>query len=389
MKLKPIFFAVTVTLSVALVGCSSEYDPIPANPSPVLTAPFPLRVLWSQSFSGDESIYSLLMPAVGNGIVYAAGRNGEVKAFELANGKQIWTHNLNQSGFLTSDKAQLSGGVTLAGNAILIGSEKGKLYQLDKQSGHLNWEQTLPGELLAKPTANQDKIATQTTNGYLQVRNLDNGEVVWQDTIEPQSLTLRGNASPLIIRDRVIAGAANGRLMAYSLQTGDLIWQQRISLPRGTNEIARLSDVIVSPQAEGDLVYAVGYNGYFVAISLTDGDEIWRTELSSTTPFLITQNHIYVVDDKNQLIALSKQTGKQEWVQSDLLHRRLTAPVMWQNKLFVGDFEGYLYEIDPTNGQLISKMELDSSGLLTAPINVNDQLIIQAKNGRLMVLDRK
>lgn len=389
MKLRQIFWIAAIALSGTLVGCSSEYDSVPVNPSPILTATFPLRVTWSDSVSADESIYSPLTPAAENDVVYAAGRDGEVKAYELASGKLVGRKNLSQTGFFSSDKAQLSGGITLSKNSILVGSEKGQLYDLDQQSGDLNWSQTLPGELLAKPTVSQDKIAIQTTNSFLQLRSLKNGELIWQTAFDSQALTLRGNASPIIAYDRVITGSANGRLMAYSVQTGDLIWQQRISQPTGTNEIARLSDVIVSPQAQGNFVYAVAYNGDFGAFSVIDGSEFWRIKLSSTTPFLIDQNQIYVIDDQDQIIAISKENGKKLWTQSDLLNRRLTAPVMWNNKLFVGDFEGYLYEIDPNDGQFISKMKLNSSGLLTAPINVQGKLVIQAKNGSLMVLDAR
>lgn len=389
MKIKVFCLTATFGLSLILSGCSSEYDPNPPKESPILSATFPLKEQWSASLSGNESIYSRLTPAIYEDEIYVAGRSGEVKAFDLNTGKTIWQTQLNQSGFLSQENAQLSSGVVLDEDSIVIGSEKGKLFELNRAFGTVNWEKNVSGELLAKAAIAQGKIATQTSNGILQIRDASSGDLIWQTSINSQSLTLRGNAAPLIARDKVIVGSANGRLMAYTLDSGELVWQQRLSQPRGTNEIARLSDVIVTPQIDDNIIYAVGYNGYFAALDLNTGAEIWRAQLSSTTPFLITDEVIYLIDDHSQILAISKDDGKQLWVQSDLQNRRLTAPALLNDRLYVADFEGFMYEVDLESGALISKSELNSSGFLSAPMVADNRLIIQAKNGKLMILKTK
>lgn len=70
-----------------------------------------------------------------------------------------------------------------------------------------------------------------------------------------------------------------------------------------------------------------------------------------------------------------------DWTQSSLLHRQLTDPVIYQNYIIVGDFEGYLYLLNKDSGEIVAKTEVSSSGLISRPLVVDNKIIVQAKNG--------
>lgn len=383
MKLKKLILISTLMLSIS--GCSifGGDDSLPVNPSPELSQQFPLKERWSESLSGNSEKYSLLTPKVIGNAVYVAGRDGEVKALSLSNGKRVWTTDLAKGGFLGKESAQLSGGVGGDDQFIYVGSEKGFLYAIERETGKLAWKQEIKGEVLSIPVSDAGKVIIHTSNGLLQARDRLNGNLVWQAMTDVQPLTIRGKSTPSIANGIVVVGDSSGHVDAYSLESGALLWQQRIALPTGTTEIARLVDIATSPVIENNTVYIIGYNGYFTALDLQHGDMIWQTKMGASTDFTINGNVIYLSDQNGNVYALSKDNGAILWQQDALLNRGLTAPVVDNQYVAVGDFEGYLYLLDKTNGKLISKDRVNSSGLLSNPISTANMLIIQAKNGNV------
>lgn len=388
MNLRKYFLASALVASMASMttGCSlfgGEVDTIEVAPSPVTQTTFPLNELWNNSLSGNTKIYSLLSPTVYDNVVYAAGRGGQVKAIDLATGKTLWNVDVSNSSIFRSQSALLSGGVNADDKYVYLGSERATLYTLDKSSGAIVWKKDVKGEVLAKPVSTESKVIVHTANGYLQALEQDTGNDIWDTNMEVPPLTLRGQSTPTVAYGAIILGDDSGHVNAYFAKDGQLIWQQRISQPSGSTEIAKLNDVDTTPVIEQGLVYAIGYNGNIVALDLSNGQTIWKKTLSSTHSIAINQNRIFAVDQDDNLYGLSKNGGAIIWKQSDLLHRQLTDPVIYQEYIVVGDYEGFLYLIDISTGDVVTKTQVSSSGLASKPIVVDNKIIIQAKNGNV------
>lgn len=87
-------------------------------------------------------------------------------------------------------------------------------------------------------------------------------------------------------------------------------------------------------------------------------------------------------------MALSTDGGVTLWRQSDLLHRNLTAPVLYNGYLVVGDSEGYLHWVNTTDGRFVAQQKVDGSGFQTSPVVASDKLLIQAKGGEVYAFTR-
>lgn len=84
---------------------------------------------------------------------------------------------------------------------------------------------------------------------------------------------------------------------------------------------------------------------------------MWKRELGSVNDFVVDGNRIYMVDQNDRLLALSTEGGVTLWTQSDLLHRLLTAPALYNGSPVVGDSEGYMHWIDPDNGRFVAQQK--------------------------------
>jgi len=382
MKLSKYLFISVFIFSLA--GCSlfgGEEEIVQVSPSPTVSNQFQIKEVWRNSTSGNTRIYSLLGPINYDNAIYVASRSGQVKAIDLSNGHTIWDKNLSKSTLFSSKTALFSGGVSADDKYVYVGSERAVVYALDRNDGSVIWEKPVKGEVLARPVSSEDKLIVYTASGNLQALNRNTGEDAWDVMLEVPPLSLRGNSTPTIAHGAAILGDDTGHVNAYYINDGQLIWQQRISQPSGSTEIAKLNDVDSTPVIEGNLAYAIGYNGNVVALDLSNGQIVWRKEMGSTHSFAVDTQQLFVVDQDDNVQAVSKNGGAVLWTQADLLHRQLTDPVIYENYIVVGDFEGYLYWLSKDNGNVVAKTQVSSSGLISKPLVVDNKIIVQAKNG--------
>lgn len=382
---------ISVTL---LSGCSlfsGEEDVVKMAPLPKVENQFTPEEVWSTSVGdGIGDFYSNLHPAWQDSTVFAADRYGIVKALDAADGKEKWKVDLaEKTGFFSSNRpALLSGGVTAAGEHIYIGSERAQVFALNSSDGSVAWQTKVAGEAMSRPVVSDGLVLIHTSNGMLQGLDQASGAVKWSVNLDMPALSLRGESAPATAFGAAIVGGDNGRVSAVMMNQGQLIWQQRISQPSGATEIDRLSDVDTTPVVVNGVVYALAYNGNLTALDLRSGQILWKREIGSVSDLIVDGGRIYLVDQDDRVIALSTEGGVSIWRQSDLLHRNLTSPVLYNGYIVVGDSEGYLHWINTDDGRFVAQHKVDSSGLQSEPVVASDKLLIQAKNGEVYAFTR-
>lgn len=222
-------------LSVTLLsGCSlfnSEEDVVKMSPLPTVENQFTPTTAWSTSVgSGIGNFYSNLHPALADNVVYAADRAGLVKALNADDGKEIWSVSLaEKDGWFSKEPALLSGGVTVSGGHVYIGSEKAQVYALNTSDGTVAWQTKVAGEALSRPVVSDGLVLIHTSNGQLQALNEADGAVKWTVNLDMPSLSLRGESAPATAFGAAVVGGDNGRVSAVLMEQGQMIWQQRIS----------------------------------------------------------------------------------------------------------------------------------------------------------------
>ncbi len=250
------------------------------------------------------------------------------------------------------------------------------------------WQTKVAGEALSRPVVSDGLVLIHTSNGQLQALNEADGAVKWTVNLDMPSLSLRGESAPATAFGAAVVGGDNGRVSAVLMEQGQMIWQQRISQATGSTEIDRLSDVDTTPVVVNGVVFALAYNGNLTALDLRSGQIMWKRELGSVNDFIVDGNRIYLVDQNDRVMALTIDGGVTLWTQSDLLHRLLTSPVLYNGNLVVGDSEGYLHWINVEDGRFVAQQKVDSSGFQTEPVAADGKLLIQAKDGTVYSITR-
>ncbi|AUV87091.1 outer membrane protein assembly factor BamB [Vibrio campbellii] len=371
---KALLGALTVGI---LAGCAGEEDTIVMAPLPQVDSEFTPSAKWSTSIGdGVGHYFSKLSPVVANDTLFVASRDGLVKALDSENGKQKWQIDLEEDVI-----ARLSGGITAAYGNLYIGSENGEVIALSQETGEIIWRIEVGGEVLARPVADSGMIIVNTSRGTLIALDESSGEQRWALSTEVPNLTLRGDSTPTAIGGGVFWGTANGRLAAAIVERGQLIWQQPVGTPKGATEIDRLVDVDSSPVVLGGTLFTIGYNGQLIAIDLRSANPIWKRNYSSANDIATDGSRIFVITEKDHVVAVDARSGTELWENSKLEYRQLTAPVIVDNYLVVGDTLGYLHWIDRSTGEFVAQQYVDDSGFAVGPTLLSDGYVITTRNG--------
>ncbi|UPQ87399.1 outer membrane protein assembly factor BamB [Vibrio sinaloensis] len=360
-----------------LAGCAGEEDTVIMAPVPQVSSAFTPTTQWTSSIGkGVGQFYSKLSAEYAYDKVFVASRDGMVKALDPENGRLIWQANVEED-----VSARLSGGITAGYGQLFIGSENGRVFAFDQETGELNWQVDVNGEVLAAPATDSNLVIVHTNKGILLALDQVTGETRWTISTEVPNLTLRGNSAPVTASGGVFWGTANGRLAAAIVERGQLIWQQPIGKPQGATEIDRLVDVDASPLILGSSLYIVGYNGQLTAIDLRSGEASWKRNYSSASNLASDASSIYLVTEQDHLIAVDARSGTELWTNEQLENRLVTAPVIIDSYLVVGDSEGYLYWLERDSGDFVSMQQVSSSGFAVGPTPVEDGYVLVTRDG--------
>jgi outer membrane protein assembly factor BamB len=336
------------TVSGWLVG---EDNAEPPSPLEAFQAERSVTTLWSTDVGdGVDDQAIRLLPAVGGGRVYMADANGLVMALNAENGREVWRRDLD---------ASVSGGVGLGEGLVLVGTADAEVIALDAGDGNERWRAKVSSEVLAAPQAAEGRVVVQSIDGKLWGLGAADGARIWIYDRGIPVLTLRGTSSPVLARGAAIAGFATGRLVAVLLEKGDVAWERSIAIPRGRSEIERMVDIDAEPVVMGDTVYVVTYQGRVASLNLFSGETRWEREMSSYSGLGANDRMVFVTDANDLVWGLEERRGSALWRQDKLRARRLTAPVVVDGAVAVGDFEGYLHWMSSGDGHFLARNRLD------------------------------
>ncbi len=184
--------------------------------------------LWRANVNDPES-----SPAIGeDGTVYiGSGFNGNaVVALRSETDDELKAKNLTRLVWRHDAPYPITGGVTLAGDLVLVGGGNsdyvyaaphpaGVVLALDRKSGALRWQANLPDAVLGTIAARGDKLICPVRDGRVLCLDSHDGHAVWENHISEKAAVLSGCAlaGPL-----AYAASRDGYLGVFNSDTGKL-----------------------------------------------------------------------------------------------------------------------------------------------------------------------
>lgn len=317
--------------------------------------------------------YLKIKPVIRGDYIYSADASGLIQSVNKKDGSIKWSTQL---------KSGIVSGPSVADGFIAVGTNSSSLVLLNQADGKELWRAKVSGEILSPPALSHQKVIAKTIDGKVFAYDAVTGKLLWTADHGSPSLVLKASSSPIIIDNLVLIGFSDGKLDAIELDTGRVVWQRSIAYATGASDVERLVDIDADPIVKNKVAYLASYQGYIGALSLTDGQFIWKKSGSVYKNMILSANTLYLTDSNDVVWSINSRTGQVNWKQTALKARGLTEPVLLGNDLVVGDKTGYLHFIGSQTGELLARSQL-SGGVSISPNVAGRNLYVLTDNGML------
>ncbi len=374
-------------LLFVLGGCASTDESIPDwagvkgdfDPAKLVefreTAKFEVR--WHSNV-GDSGA-NPQQPALTRDAVYGSSGNGSLTRLDRVTGKQVWRI---ETGII------LSGGVTSGEGLVVVGGDKGDVLAYG-EDGKPRWKNKVSSEVLSVSAVVDGVVIVRSGDGRIAGLNAADGKRMWLYERSTPALVVRSHAGVAVQRGVAFAGFAGGKIAAIRIKDGEVVWENFVSQPRGNTELERISDITSAPVVDDEQVCAIAFQGHVTCFDPAQGGPLWSREISSDKGLMLLRKFIYLTDVKGSVMALDKTSGSTVWKNDQLFMRGITIPYALGNYVVVGDFEGYLHGLNREDGSFVARIELEGGAIKSAPVEMDDGLLVQTRSGELYSLSIK
>jgi len=359
----------------------------------------PLAVRWTATIGGTISLGS---PTVAGQLAlisitdFGSGDSGGVVALELATGAERWR-------YVTPFPAVASPAV--ADGVVVVATKNGELHGIDLATGGERWRQnvgadvpTFEAGLWAPPTI-ADGLVYAALQGNFTALDVQTGTPVWARDPEDPEYTWLGSLAAVAVAD----GSA---IASFNRSLGLQSWSASTGVTQWTINDGRGMAVNAAPVVAGGTAYVISSAGVVSAIDAATAATRWTMSVTprgnswdytvTATPAL-SDTRLFVGTNWGELVALDRASGAVMWrVQGTVgpinyTHYRDAAPgfpsspVVTGDIVWIGTLSGDLVAHAADDGRVLWSTSLGAP-IASAPTPTGTALVVATYDGSVRLL---
>ena len=397
MKRRHLLLLLLLVATVALSGCSlwnklfhRGENLQPPKPLVEFSPTVQVQEVWSTSVGGGAGRSGVrLQPEYADGKLYLISTDGKIEALDAATGKRVWEQSMGTGDGIwpfrhkkPGPDARYSGGPTVSGSLLVVGTLDGHVYGMDATTGKQLWSAEVDDEVISPPAIDAGMVYVRTNSGYVYAFDANTGERKWvNDQANVPLLSLRGNGPLLAAHGVVMFGSDDGNVTSLRSDTGAIQWKIPVTKGLGRTDIQKLNDADGTLQLDGSTLYATAYHGELVAIDAAQGQLVWDRPFSSYVGVGVADNALVGIDDDSLVWAFSKNGGGDLWKQDALQYHWLTAPGIQGQYAVVGGIDGYVHWLNLSDGKLAARVRMSKDAIRARPVVNGDTVYVEDVDG--------
>lgn len=331
-------------------------------------------------------------PIVAEGRVFTMDSQAMVTAHSTG-GAALWSADLTPASDRVGEAS--GGGLAYGAGQVFATTGFGELIAINPASGAIQWRQDLGAPGSGAPTVSGSTVyALNTVNKAVAV-NATNGRLVWQTPGTPDKPGVLGSSAPAIAGNTVVTPFSIGSLVGIQANDGEPTWAVQLKQVRRGRAFAQVSDFSGAPVVSGGTIYAGTAAGGLTAVS-TNGQQRWVSQEGAMHPVTVAGGSLFMVGDDIELVRVNASNGERIWgvplpgyTKENPRRRKAIhpsyGPTLAGGRLWVASGDGYLRAFNPTDGALVSAVELPA-GAASRPVIVGGVAYIATEKGTLLAL---
>ena len=277
--------------------------------------------------------------------------------------------------------------ISIHNDAIFISDNIGFIYSLELETGEILWIKNHGIPLKSKIKIFNDKIFLVNSDNRIICLESKTGARVW-DVRTVTSFIKTQNFLALAVSENgeVFTINSSGELIKLSSINGQIYWSINItpSLFAHDKDFFESSDIVV---AGDDIIFSTTKSIF--SFNIKNRYENWKFNINSTNTPIIDGNNVFLVSRNGFFINIDKKSGKIIWSTNILkiLKKRkknthITGFILGSDKIYSTTHNGFIIISSATNGKTESFKKIGDS-IIANPIIADGSLYILTNNSKL------
>ena len=279
----------------------------------------------------------------------------------------------------------VTSGVAVSGNTVFFGTETGRFYALNKNTGRVIWEYKAENTIYGVPSIVGSNVVLAIGSGEIICLSISDGSYVWsaggiggRDT--------RGKAVNDGLSDGTAAGGGlvyvskdDRKVHAFSANDGRTVW----TYTTGDQGIR------VAPTYSDGLLFVGEYDGIFSILDAKSGKRLNGGGAGGAvnTP-TVSNSNVYFSAWDGSVNAVQIKGVEPLWNVN--VHDVITTqPEAAEGKIIVGTGRGAVIALDEKSGRTLWRFNTNCGSVSAKPILADGVVFVGAETGPMFVLDAR
>ncbi|MDI7774646.1 PQQ-like beta-propeller repeat protein [Asticcacaulis sp. EMRT-3] len=377
----------------------------PTAPIQNAAAAADFKIAWTKSIGeGSKDSTEVLAQPVSDGkLIYTLDGQARVSAFDVNNGNQVWSVDLNPH--LKRDKEGFGGGLAVSDGVLYVTSGYRFIAALDAASGQEKWRKALDTQMHSPPTVDATQVYATDVDNEIFAFKKSTGDMVWTYQAISEPARILKSSSPIVADDLVYAPFSSGELVALTSNNGNEVWDQVLSQSSRTNALSDIRDIAGRPVLYNGVIFAASHSGAFQAMDARTGDVKWTLDTDSINTPWVAGDVVFLTSLQGELICVSRESGQVYWLKDldagfqktkkgffGLGRPKLvgkvplwTGPFVASDRLVMVNSLGEAVAFNDMTGEKEQSLKLPGAAYIS-PIAVGDKLFVLTDDAKLVAI---
>ncbi|MDC0205333.1 PQQ-binding-like beta-propeller repeat protein [Pelagibacteraceae bacterium] len=268
-------------------------------------------------------------------------------------GKVIWKKNIYKKIY---KKIYKNLSFTIYKNKVYVVDNIGFIYVINLRSGEVEWFKNHGTPFKSNIKIFEDNIYVINQDNRILCFSIENGNKIWDLRSISSFIKSQGLQSLAISKEGdLIALNTSGDLFKIKANNGSVLWSLNITASKLAHEtdFFRSSSIVLS---DDDIIFSASKSLF--SYNKANGFLNWKKNIDSNNTPIVDGNHIFVVTNNGFFINLDKTTGEIIWstnimkiLKNNKRFTKISGFILGSGKLYTLTHNGYLIVSSATSGK--------------------------------------